>query len=86
MTFGDLTIPDYFTETLGNLMLDASALEAVARAFDREEAAQMGEPDPWDSAEENADNEWLQERMCCALVALEALSDYWASLDRKAQP
>jgi len=45
-------------------------LEALARAFDKEDAAQRGEPDPWKDAEDDA--EWVSERLACAHVAAEA--------------
>jgi len=73
-------------EALASLMLDASALEVLARAYDGEDAAQMGEPNPWDAAEEAEDNEWFEERLCCALTALEALAAYAGMLERDAAP
>jgi len=42
--------------------------EALARAYDKEDAAQRGEPDQWT---EDADPEWRAERLACAQVALE---------------
>lgn len=43
--------------------------EAVARGFDREDAAQRGEPDPW-STEFPADRDWELSRHHCALQGL----------------
>jgi hypothetical protein len=63
------------TMTDQNTVLDESALEALARAYDKEEAAQRGEPDPW--AFGNDDGPWREERLACAQVAAEA---YLASL------
>lgn len=54
--------------TLPNL--EPAALEALARAFDKEDASQRGEPDPWKDAEDDA--EWVSERLACARVAAEA--------------
>lgn len=45
-------------------------LEALARAYDREEAACMGEPSPWDSGADDA--EWVAERISCASAAISA--------------
>jgi hypothetical protein len=42
-------------------------LEALARSYDREDASQRGEPDPWKDAEDDA--EWVSERLACAQVA-----------------
>ena len=81
-----INMPDAFAEMLAELSLDADALEVMARAFDKEEASQCGEPDPWASELVSGDQEWREERMCCALCALEALGAYWQSLDRKAAP
>lgn len=46
---------------------DLEPLEALARAYDREDASQRGEPDPWKDAEDDA--EWVSERLACAQVA-----------------
>lgn len=43
------------------------------RGHDREDAAQMGEPDPWSMPEANADNEWQRERIACVRAGLDAL-------------
>lgn len=45
------------------------ALEALARAYDREDASQRGEPTPWDDVE---DLTWKAERIACAQVGLAA--------------
>ena len=50
-------------------------LEAMARAHDKEEAAQMGEPSPWDIHAADLDPEWVDGRrvaMRCALTALQS--------------
>lgn len=46
---------------------DLEPLEALARAYDREDASQRGEPDPWKDAEDDA--ELVSERLSCAQVA-----------------
>lgn len=43
--------------------------EIIARAYDREQAAQMGEPDPWMYPDEEAE----AESIACASAALAAL-------------
>lgn len=48
-------------------------LEALARAFDKEDAAQRGEPDPWNTSVTGDDSpDWKGERMACALAGLQA--------------
>jgi len=48
--------------------------EVIARAWAREEAAQMGEPDPWQFTDETAsDTLWRQERRACASAVYDAL-------------
>jgi dihydrofolate reductase (trimethoprim resistance protein) len=49
----------------------AEAREIIARAWDRERAAQMGEPDPW--KDEATGPEW-DESLACADCAIEALT------------
>lgn len=73
---------------LAELMLDANALEAMARAYDCEDSAQRGEPDPWFVASEADpdDDEWRTDRLACAMAGLVALAAYWKSLDRKTAP
>lgn len=61
------------------MTLDRNALKALARAYDREDASQRGEPDPWDSAV--GDAEWEQERLACAQVGATA---YLAALPEPA--
>lgn len=51
------------------MTLDSKALKALARAYDREDAAQRGEPDPWMP---NDDGPWRDERLACAEVAARA--------------
>ncbi|TPM53233.1 hypothetical protein FJ959_22130 [Mesorhizobium sp. B2-2-4] len=46
------------------------ALELLARAFDKEDASQRGEPDPWLDGGDDA--EWVSERLACAQVAIRA--------------
>ncbi|MER9176685.1 hypothetical protein NKH72_24290 [Mesorhizobium sp. M0955] len=61
-------------------MLDAEALEALARAYDREDASQRGEPDPWEYDDGNEDERlWRAERMACAEVGARA---YLATLTK----
>lgn len=55
-----------------NETLDPKALEALARAYDREDASQRGEPDPWDDGAE--DQTWRAERLACAKAAMQALA------------
>ena len=50
--------------------MDERTLLAFARAYDREDAAQMGEPDPWIDGKD--DPEWVSERLACASAALSA--------------
>jgi len=50
----------------------ARMVEIFARAHDREEAAQMGEPDPWSI--DNDDEEWKRDRLACVRVGLDALT------------
>ena len=51
-------------------MIPAKLSEAVARAWDAEEAHQMGEPSPWDFG---YDAEWEAGRVFLADTALDAL-------------
>lgn len=51
---------------------ERKALEAFARAYDQEEAACMGEPSPWVSADEDGDDEWKAERIVAARAGIEA--------------
>lgn len=75
-------------EALANAMLDDAALEALSRAYDMEDSAQRGEPDPWFVAREADpdEDEWRYERLACAKAGLEALAAYWAAIERKAAP
>ena len=55
--------------------IDRSALLALAHAYDKEDAAQRGEPDPWpaDGEQPTADDvTWREERLACAEVAAQA--------------
>lgn len=45
-----------------------------ARGHDREEAAQMGEPDPWSTPEAQADPEWQRERIACVRAGCGAVA------------
>jgi hypothetical protein len=50
----------------------------LAKAWDAEEAAQMGEPSPWDAVRfsgEPLDHEWASARLSCAAAVLAALDD-----------
>ncbi|OBQ68944.1 hypothetical protein EFV37_29340 [Mesorhizobium loti] len=51
---------------------ETKTLEALARAYDREDASQRGEPDPWDDGAE--DPIWRAERLACAKAAMQAIS------------
>lgn len=44
--------------------------EIIARAYDREQAAQMGEPDPW---QDNTDDPQWQDSLGCAEAAVDAI-------------
>jgi hypothetical protein len=50
-----------------------SKLEAFARAYDKEDASQRGEPDPWLDGKDDA--EWVSERLACAAAALASLPE-----------
>jgi len=50
-------------------------VEIFARAHDREEAAQMGEPDPWSI--DNDDEEWKRDRLACVRAGLGAVVLAW---------
>jgi|GEM_PF-3041924 len=52
-----------------------NALEIIARAYDREDSALRGEPDPWHPDIGGDDAEWVSERLACALGAVSALTD-----------
>jgi len=52
-------------------MTRAELIEAMARAYDREDAAQMGEPSPWSIADRDPD--WESGRLACAEAALSAI-------------
>ena len=58
--------------------IETKALEALARAYDREEAAQMGEPSPWQ--QDDLDPAWVAERIACAEVGVEAYREARAAL------
>lgn len=45
--------------------------EIIARAYDREQAAQMGEPDPW---QDGTDDPQWQDSLGCGEAAVEALT------------
>lgn len=58
------------------LQLRDKVLEAMARAHDQEEAAQKGEPSPWEVDEITRDagfEEFRQERLAAMRCAYEAL-------------
>ena len=50
-------------------------IEAVARAWDAEEAAQTGEPSPWSIPLDGGDHDarWAESRMSLAIAALTAI-------------
>ena len=62
---------------------EMKALEALARAYDHEEAACMGEPSPWVSADSGGDDEWKAERIVAARAGLDA---YRSALSLPVQP
>ena len=62
---------------------EMKALEALARAYDHEEAACMGEPSPWVSADSEGDDEWKAERIVAARAGLDA---YRSALSLPVQP
>ena len=70
--------------------IDDAMLEAVARAYDGEDAAINGEPDQWATFDKERGDPrmdiWRDERRACALAALEALVDHLESLDREDEP
>lgn len=51
--------------------MSQNQLEAFARAYDREDASQRGEPDPWQDGKDDA--VWVAERLACAKAALSSL-------------
>ncbi|RWN33449.1 hypothetical protein [Mesorhizobium sp.] len=62
-------------------------LEALARAYDQEDAAQRGEPDPWDYDDGNeAEKVWRSERITCAAVAIAAYERAGAALGTQPVP
>lgn len=65
--------------TTDTVNLEPVGLEALARAYDREDAAQMGEPDPWWDIIEQDDTPWFDERIACARAGLEAYLSATAS-------
>lgn len=55
--------------------VNEDALRALAQAYDREDAAQRGEPDPWnldDPGDIGDSDTWVSERLGCARAAAEA--------------
>ncbi len=62
--------------------------EALARGYDREDAAQHGEPDPW-SPEFPQDEHWERSRRICAFAGIyKALAPFrrsWRIRDLKAE-
>ena len=52
------------------LMDDRAALLAIARAYDAEDAAQRGEPNPHNHCQ---DPDWIEERIACARAGLDVL-------------
>lgn len=50
-----------------------SMVRTFARAHDREEAAQIGEPDPWSLPEARDDEEWQRERLAAVRCGLDAV-------------
>jgi len=58
------------------MTLSDTQVEAMCRAHDAEEAAQRGEPSPWDNYDPRSDeNEFRICRMVCMRTALEVLAD-----------
>lgn len=61
-----------------HLTLHEEALRALAQAYDREQSAQRGEPDPWmldDPGDISDSDTWVSERLACAELAARALFD-----------
>lgn len=57
----------------GQVRANDDACEALARAYDREDAAQRGETDPWSIGIDD-DPEWVADRIACARAGLAALT------------
>jgi hypothetical protein len=53
--------------------VDDAMVERMARAHDKEEAAQRGEPSPWDDP--TIDAAWIAERITCIRAALQAAKE-----------
>ena len=55
-------------EALRSILSDDGLLEHLARAYDREDAVQRGEPTPWEpgNLEDPHRVEWMEERIACA--------------------
>lgn len=72
--YSDYAAPEaQLAERAGGVNEDA--LRALAQAYDREDAAQRGEPDPWnldDPGDIGDSDMWVSERLACAQVAAEA--------------
>ena len=68
--------PDAVQEAARVLLTDPAAVMALAEAYDREDSAQRGEPDPHGALFENEPcrAEWLDERKHCAAAALRAIA------------
>ena len=68
--------PDAVQEAARVLLTDPAAVMALAEAYDREDSAQRGEPDPHGALFENEPYraEWLDERKHCAAAALRAIA------------
>ncbi|MGA0617547.1 dATP/dGTP pyrophosphohydrolase domain-containing protein [Paracoccus sp. KR1-242] len=68
---GEVTVAD----AAGILLTDRSAVLMLAQAYDREDSAQRGEPDPHghEFQDEEHFKEWQSERIACSEAALIAL-------------
>lgn len=68
--------------------LDAEAVEAAARAHDREEAAQKGEPSPWRDLDYSlpGDVDWRDERIAAMRVAIAAYLSHQAEAGWRMMP
>jgi len=62
-----------YTQALQRLLDDDEACLRMAEAYDKEEAAQMGEPSPHVFCDDEFYAEWAAERIACAKAAIRAV-------------
>lgn len=48
---------------------------AFAKGYDREVAAQIGEPDPWDREPSPFEKDWCDEAVACVTAGLKAIME-----------